>query len=98
MVMSGLCWQLLEVASFGARDLVGGDVVVAVLVEGMHDGRRNRRGGADDRQPPDVPDQREAEHRGEGTDDDAGAGVPGHVDRAIDRERTVVEALLLLVP
>ncbi|KAG1254345.1 hypothetical protein G6F68_010894 [Rhizopus microsporus] len=75
-----LVFQVLAVFVLDAFHLGGRDPVVHVLVEGAVDERGDHADEADDGQPPDVPDHREAEHQAEGTDDHARAGVARHVD------------------
>uniref|UniRef100_A0A0N4ZL57 LigA n=1 Tax=Parastrongyloides trichosuri TaxID=131310 RepID=A0A0N4ZL57_PARTI len=67
--------QGLGARILGRLNRLGRDVVVAPVVEGVEDGVADQGREAGGRQPPDVPDQREAEDQGQGRDDHPCPGV-----------------------
>src|ERR1700712_3923992 len=68
---------------FDALDLGDRHVVVDVLVERTDDEGRDHSDEAGDGQPPDVPDQAEAEREAQQAHDQADAGVARHVDLGV---------------
>nr|GFD26221.1 hypothetical protein [Tanacetum cinerariifolium] len=83
---------------FGVGHLLGRDVEIAVVVEGVADRDDEQRDEAEDGEPPHVPDHRHADHHRQAGEDHAGAGVARHVDGAIAVQRAGVAALLHVVP
>ena len=73
----------------GAGHGRGRDVVVAVVVEGVHDGRDHGGGEGNAGDQPHVPDQCEAHGRGQHRDDEARTRVLGHVDGQEAIQRTL---------
>ncbi|KIU01333.1 hypothetical protein QU38_02175, partial [Staphylococcus aureus] len=76
----------------------GGDVEIALVVEGVDDRRRDQRHEAQADQPPDMPDQREADQGADAGQDHARAGVARHVDVLEAGKRTLAAARLHVVP
>src|SRR5215213_4721053 len=84
--------------AFSARDLLGRDVVVALIVEGVSDSDRNQADERQDGKPPNVPDQGEPEHGAAAGKDDARAGVLRHMNRLVALQRSSKAALLHVPP
>src|SRR5215213_9915073 len=78
--------------AFDSRDLLGRDVVVTPVVERMSDRGRKQPDEREDGEPPYVPDQGEPEYGAEAGQDDARAGVFGHMDRPEAVHRPIVTA------
>src|SRR6202048_2983304 len=71
---------------------------IALVIEGMADRHREQPGEAEGRQPPHVPDHREAEANAQPCQHDSDTGVAGHMDGLEALQRPLVAALLHVPP
>src|SRR5262252_1398758 len=71
--------------SFHSRNFGGRDFVLSLVAPAGYQDCDRGGEGADDRQPPDVPDQRKAHQHRKESGDKAGGAVARHLDVFIDR-------------
>src|SRR5215469_16044500 len=74
-----------EPGPFHARDLGGRDFVLALFAPAGYHGRDRSGKDADDRHPPDLPNQRKAHEHGKERDDKTRGVVAWHLDRFKNR-------------
>src|SRR3546814_20577432 len=82
----------------GRRDRRRGNVEIALVVEAVGDRGADQRHEAQSREPPDMPDERDAEDQADARQDAAGACVARLRDVAAPRHLPMVSAPPPLVP